>query len=64
MMNTIRKFLKDVISIFSAVSDTRKLIVRTIVTKGALELSYARPTTTSTTQFGRRAAIATKSDLF
>ena len=63
MMNTIRKFLQDVINIFSSVPEIRKQIVRANAAKGALKFSYARPVTISTTQLGRRTTIASKSDL-
>lgn len=60
MMNTIRKFLKDVTSIFTSVPETVKLIIRTIAAKGALKFSYAQSEKISTNQFGGRAAIARK----
>jgi hypothetical protein len=52
-MNTIRKFLKDVTSIFSSVPEIRKQIVRAIATKGALKFSYARSVTISTTAWSK-----------
>ena len=58
-MNTIQKFLKDVICIFSSVPEKRKQIVRAIAAKDALKLSYARSVTISTKQLGLRTAIAT-----
>jgi hypothetical protein len=63
MMGTIMKFLKDVTCILSSVSVIRKQIANAIATKGALKCSFAEPVTISTTQFGRRAAIARKSDI-
>lgn len=59
-MNTIRKFLKDVTSIFTSVPETGKLIIRAIAAKGALKFSYAQSEKISTNQFGRRAAIASR----
>ncbi|MBO9204280.1 MULTISPECIES: hypothetical protein [Niastella] len=58
MMNTIRKFLKDVTSIFSSVPE--KQMIRTVAAKGSLTCRFAQPVTISTKQFGRRAAIAQK----
>jgi hypothetical protein len=63
MMNTTRKFLKDVTSIFTSVPVTVKLIIRAIAAKGALKLSYAQSDKISTNQFERRAAIARRGDM-
>jgi hypothetical protein len=63
MMNTIRKFLKDVTDIFSFVPETVKLIIRAIAAKGALTFSYAQSEKISTNQLGRRAAIARRGDM-
>ncbi|MBO9202078.1 hypothetical protein J7I42_17470 [Niastella sp. MAH-29] len=62
MMKTISRILKDVTNIFSSVPETRKLIIRAIATKGAQTYRLAQPSITSNSQFGRRAAIALKSD--
>jgi len=61
MMKTIRRFLKDVIRIFSSVPEKRRLIIRAIA-EGAPTYRFAQPLTISNSQFGRRAAIAWKSD--
>ena len=60
MMNTIRKFLKDVTNIFTSVPETVKLIIRAIAAKGALQLNYAQSVKIPTNQFVGRAAIANK----
>ncbi|SEO79053.1 hypothetical protein SAMN05660816_03554 [Niastella yeongjuensis] len=64
MMNTIRKFLKDVSNIFSSVPEIRKQILRAIAPKSVLKFSYARSVKISTTQLERRTVIASKSGLF
>jgi hypothetical protein len=64
MMNTIRKFLKDVTNIFSTVPENRKLIIRAIAAKGSPNHQFALPATISTIQFGRRAAIIREGDRF
>jgi hypothetical protein len=62
MMNSSKKFLKDVINIFSFVPETEKLIIRAIAAKGALKFNFAQPLTIPTNQFARRAAIARQGD--
>lgn len=61
-MNTIRKFLKDATDIFTSVPEAVKQIIRTTAAEGALKFSYAQSVTISTTQIGRRAAIARSGD--
>jgi hypothetical protein len=63
MMNTIKKFLKDVTSIFPSVPEPGKSVIRAIAAKGALKLSYAQSREISTNQFGRRAAVARRGDM-
>jgi hypothetical protein len=63
MMNTSKKFLKDVTNIFSFVPETAKLIIRAIAAKGSLKFTFAQPVTISTNQFGKRAAIARRGDM-
>jgi len=62
-MNSIRKFLKDVINIFPAVPETGKLIIRAIAATGGLTFSFAQSGKISTNQLGRRAAIARRGDM-
>jgi len=64
MMNSSKKFLKDVANIFSSVSEMGKLMIRTVVAKGTLNFSFGQPLPISTNQFGRRAAIARQGDKY